>query len=482
MKILLVAAEVSPFAKTGGLADVAGSLPKALRALGHDIRIILPAYQEINPKVQKFVPIGKTVKVKIGQLQHLGEILEGQSGDVPVYLIKCDELFDRPGIYGPPEGGGFPDNLQRFAFFCGAVLEAIKTIPFPVEVIHCNDWHTALIPGLLKTLYAQDPFFQSIRTLYTVHNLGYQGTFPLNDFESLGLDPWPSIAEAYEYYGEVNFMKGGVILADLINTVSPNYAKEIQTPEHGCGLDKILNLRRDQLFGILNGIDYQDWNPIIDPNLISPFSINSIDRKTKNKQALQRELGLEESSDIPLVGMVARLAEQKGCDLLGEALPCLLQDTNMQFVVLGTGEKRYEELIKQLIYKYPRQVAAEFNFNDPLAHRIYAGADIFLIPSQYEPSGLSQMISFRYGTIPVARATGGLVDTVIDYSSSEKGNGFLFHEYSGEALAGAIRRALEVFVQPAKWKQLINRGMKLDFSWKNSALEYLALYYKIIVG
>ena len=481
MKVLMVAAEMTPLVKIGGLADVMGSLPKALRAMGHDIRLILPGYQQIDQSLQGLAT-EKKVTVALGGKDWTGEIFETQVGEVPVYLIKSPDFYERPGIYVNPEGRDYPDNLFRFSFFCVAALEALQVLSFRPEIIHCNDWHTSLIPGLIKTHYSSDPFYQSIRTLLTIHNLGYQGVFSLEELRSLDFNPWLSSAEGYEFYGKANLLKGGILLSDAINTVSPNYARETQIPEYGWGLDEVLRSRRDDIFGIINGLDYQEWNPATDLYIVSPFSIDSIEQKVDNKLALQRNLGLREDQEVPLLGLVARLVEQKGIDLLEEALPDLLRETNLQFVVLGTGEKKYENLLQNLRMNFPQQVAVEFSFNELRAKQIYSGADMFLLPSRYEPCGLAQMICMRYGTIPIARATGGLVDTVTDYDPEGKGNGFLFYPFTGSALREAILRALQVYAEPTAWKELITRGMQTDFSWKNSALEYLALYYKITVG
>jgi len=483
MKILLVAAEVAPLAKTGGLADVAGSLPKALRALGHDIRIMLPAYSFIDAENWGFHSTGKKAEVIMGEETQYGEILEGKLGEVTVYLLKCDIYFARSGIYGSPEDGDYPDNASRFVFLCAAALESLKALSFRPEIIHCNDWHTAFIPGLLRTRYTNDSFYKTMRTLYTIHNLGYQGVFSLEDLEGLGLEPWLLTDKGYLHEGMVNFMKGGIGLADSLNTVSPNYAREIQTAEAGFGLNELIHQRQDQLFGILNGIDYEIWNPKTDIYISKSFSINTVKHKRDNKLALQRELMFKEDPGIPIIGLISRLAEQKGINLLVQALSVLLQNNKMQFVGLGTGEKRYEEMMQELASAYPQQVRIELNYNESLAHRIYAGADVLVIPSSYEPCGLSQMIGLRYGTIPVARATGGLVDTVIDYSApSGKGNGFVFNDYSGKELQGSIERPVQLFSDSNEWLELITRAMSIDYSWKNSALEYLALYYKITVG
>ncbi len=483
MKILLVAAEAAPFAKTGGLADVAGSLPKALKALGHDVRIMLPAYPWITAGDFGFKPTGKTVRAEMGSETHLAEILEGKLGEVTVYLAKNDFYFDRPYIYGPPGAGDYPDSARRFSFLAAASLEALKNLAFQPEVIHCNDWHTAIIPGLLKTRYQADAFYKNMRTLYTIHNLGYQGIFPAEDLIDSGLEPWLLTEAGYLHEGKLNLMKGGICLADALSTVSANYAREIQTPAAGFGLNEMIKTRQKQLYGILNGIDYETWNPRTDAHLAQQFSINTLENKIKNKLALQRELQLCEDPGVPLLGLVSRLVEQKGIDILLSALPVFLQNQELQFIGLGTGEPRYEAQLQELAKTYPQQVRLELNYNEDLAHRIYAGADLLAVPSRYEPCGLSQLIGLRYGTIPVARATGGLADTVIDYTAArDKGNGFLLTESSPKALQAALRRALQVYAEKAAWQGLVKRAMSLDYSWKNSALEYLAIYYKLTVA
>lgn len=476
MRIILAAAEVNPLAKTGGLADVAGSLSRAIKAAGHDIRVVLPAYKCVGPWKPQFVKRENCIKVLMGKEEVEGSVWEGVLDRLPVYLIEQEEYFNRDGLYGVPGGGDYPDNARRFAFFCHAVLKSLPMLPFRPEIIHCNDWHTALIPVLLRNRYFNDPFYRPIKTVYTIHNLGYQGQFDTAEGEALGIEPG-----LLEIHGRLNFMKGAIATADLLTTVSPTYAREIQTTELGFGLEGEIASRSDFLYGILNGIDTEEWNPQRDPYIPCNYDSSSFQEiKPANKASLQQELGLE-VSNVPLLAVVSRLADQKGIDLLLEAFPVLLEQ-DLQVAVLGTGDKRVEQELGDLAERFSGRFALKLVFSDQLAHRIYAGADMLLVPSRYEPCGLTQMIGLRYGTVPLARATGGLVDTVIDVSDMDgRGNGFVFRDYSAEKLIQTCRRAVELYHQPEAWKELMKKGMGADFSWRNSALEYLALYYKVSV-
>lgn len=484
MRILLAAAEVAPFAKTGGLADVAGSLPRALRALGHEVWVMLPAYGDIDLAHYGFLWRGDTVAVPIEGENRTGRLLEGRWEDVPVYLIDCPFYYHRGGIYGIPGKGDFPDNAQRFGFFCYGVLEALRQLSFSPEVIHCNDWHTALIPVLLKTRYQQDAFYQPMRTLYTIHNLGYQGIFSQQELEALHLDAAVYGVEGLEFYGKMNLMKGGIIFADIITTVSPTYAQEIQTPEYGFGLEEVLRERSHRLFGILNGIDTAEWDPRHDPHVYHTYDISSAgEKKWLNKIELCKELGLEHHAGAPLVAVVSRLVEQKGIDLIAGVIPYLIE-RGASVVILGVGDAFWQETLLRLAAKYQPRVSLHLLFSTPLAHRIYAAADLLLLPSRYEPCGLSQLIGFRYGVVPVVRATGGLNDTVIDADlARERGTGFVFKEYSLNAFQDACRRAIDCYYdRPETWRQIVQRNMSLDYSWRNSALQYVALYYKATLG
>ncbi|MDH7478441.1 MAG: glycogen synthase GlgA [Syntrophomonadaceae bacterium] len=481
MRILLAAAEVNPLAKTGGLADVAGSLSQAIHTAGHDIRVIMPAYSWIEPLKKGFIKKEGILKVRMGEEEAEGGVWEGSLKGMPVYLIENDFYYNRNGLYGTPDGRDFPDNARRFAFFCHAVLESLKLLSFRPEVIHCNDWHTALIPVLLNTRYSEDPFYHPIHTVFTIHNLGYQGQFAAQEAAALGIDPRMYHPDYLELHGRLNLLKGGIVFADILTTVSPSYAREIQTSEMGFGLEADLSSRADRLYGILNGIDVEEWSPAQDPFISSRYDLTNFrEMKLANKQSLQQELGLEEES-VPLLAVVSRLAEQKGIDILIEALPRLLAE-ELQLVILGTGDEYYGQQLTRVAKQHHGRFSLNLTFSNPLAHRIFAGSDLLLVPSRYEPCGLSQMIGLRYGTVPLVRSTGGLKDTVVDINEpGGKGNGFVFFDYSAEALFTAVKRALGLYRHPETWNELIRRGMSADFSWRSSALEYIALYYKVSV-
>ncbi|KUK31156.1 MAG: Glycogen synthase [Thermoanaerobacterales bacterium 50_218] len=471
LKILFASAEVSPFAKTGGLADVAGSLPKALAQLGHDVRVVMPKYKQITEGDYLLdYPVEMDDHLETGILRETR--LKGKDVEVPVYLVDNYKYFYRDKIYG------YPDEAERFYFFSKSLLGMLPRIEFQPNVIHCNDWHCALIPLLLETKYAEEPFYQHIATLFTIHNLQYQGVFPKDVLRLLGLGEEFFTPERLEFHGKVNFMKSGILHADIINTVSKKYALEIQTPEFGQGLDGLLRRRSQDLYGILNGIDYEIYNPETDPYIYQNYGIATIDQKKENKIGLQKEMELP-LGDVPLVGVISRLVAQKGLDLIIEAFEGMMA-TGIEFVLLGSGEDSYQRQFVELKMKYPRQVAVNLGFNVELAHKIYAGADIFLMPSRFEPCGLAQLISLRYGTIPVVRATGGLADTIQNFDG-KKGNGFSFEPYDSDALLEAVKRAVAVYNDhPDQWHCLKVNGMKADHSWSRSASEYLQLYEKAI--
>jgi len=455
LKVLYVSSEVEPFSKTGGLADVAGSLPIALERLGVDIRIVTPKYKSIKQKVGK-----------------LGE-------NIIVYFVENPEYFHREYLYGTPEGD-YPDNLERFAYFSREVLKIAKENNFSPDIIHCNDWQSALVPVYLKVFFKNDPFFKNTKTILTIHNLAYQGIFPKEKFPHTGLD-WSFFnIDGFEFYGKVNIMKGGIIFADFITTVSPTYSKEIQTKEFGCGLEGVLFRKRDRLTGILNGIDYEIWDPAKDPVIPCKYSSNNIQNKYVNKEFLQLETGLEISKETPLLGIITRLADQKGLDILAPIIDTICK-MDLQFILLGTGDKVYHDLFEQIKVKYPRKTSINLRFDPELARKIYAGIDVFLMPSRFEPCGLGQMISLKYGTIPVVRKTGGLADTIIDYEPrSDTGNGFTFTSYDSLSLLEAIKRALSVYKDKKAWMRLVKRAMGIDFSWKVSAEKYLKLYRDVL--
>lgn len=479
LKILYLSAEVVPFAKTGGLADVAGSLPKAVHALGHDIRVAMPRYGRIDPDKFGLKQVLPAFPVPMDKQMEEASILEGSlAPSIPVYFIENGKYYDRDGIYM------YPDDAERFIFFCRSSLEMLKRLDWCPDIIHCNDWHTAIIPNWLKTVYKDDPFFAHTATVYTIHNLAYQGVFGYRVLEVAGI-----AAYGFMYHSEmadlsevVDLMARGIFFADVINTVSEKYAQEILTPEFGEKLDPLLRDRRDRLFGILNGIDSDIMNPATDKYIAQRFDADSLDRRVTNKLALQREANLQEDASVPLIGIISRLADQKGFDILGDAIDHLL-DLGIQFVLLGTGDPHYHEMFSRIAQTCPGRAAVFLTFNAELAQKIYAGSDMFLMPSRFEPCGLGQMIAMRYGNVPIVRATGGLADTVKDFDPrSSEGNGFSFVGYDRWALFAAIVRALENFKYRDTWRKLQVRGMGADFSWTASARKYVDLYYRAIAA
>lgn len=474
LKLLLAASEMSPYAKTGGLADVVGSLPKALSNLGNvDIRTIIPRYKTIDdaryglqrsPEVIHFDMSGGTHGMGL-QYVELAERWKA-------YFIDSEEYFGRDGLYG------YHDDAQRFAFFARAVPETAKALNFRPDVIHCNDWHTGLVPAYLKTLYRSDPFFKDTATVFTVHNLGYQGIFPKEILPMLDLGWEEFKLEKLEFWDNISFIKGGLAYSDVINTVSKRYSEEIQTLWYGENLDGLLSYRRDALYGIVNGLDYDVWNPATDQALARNYDTSSIESKVENKLALQRENNLPENPQTPLIGVVSRLTYQKGLDMVADAIHDMIH-LGIQIVLLGTGDEYYQDRFRKLAYDFPSSVGINLTFSDPMARRIYAGSDMFLMPSRYEPCGLGQLISMRYGTIPVVRRTGGLADTVQEYDpNTGDGTGFCFHDEWPPALTSAVRRALGVYYDKDNWRRLVLNAMKADFSWANSAREYVNLYRK----
>lgn len=474
MKVLIASPEVYPFVKTGGLADVTGSLPKALRKLGVDARVILPKHKQIGDKF----PLRYSnlhISVQISSKKVEAEIVESYYDGVTAYLIEKDEYFFRDYLYSTPDGD-YLDNAERFTFFSKAIIEAMKVTDFVPDVLHLNDWETALSAMFLRVHHSEDPKLKKVATLLTIHNLGYQGIFWHYDMHLLNVG-WEYFTPEYlEFYGKINFLKAGIVFSDIINTVSRKYSEEIQTPEFGFGLDGVLRKRSRDLFGVLNGIDYSEWDPEKDEKIPQKYGIETLEKKAVNKIYLQRELQLPESEDIPLLATISRLSDQKGFDLITSAIPQLVQ-LGIQYVILGTGERKYHDLLEDLKRRYPNSIGLKIGYDDRLAHLIEAGSDMFLLPSRYEPCGLNQLYSLKYGTIPIVRAVGGLDDTIIDYDDDPwSGTGFKFEEYSVSALVRAVERALEVYKDKKAWRALQKRGMLQDFSWDNSAREYLKLY------
>jgi len=481
MKILFVTSEVHPLIKTGGLADVCGSLPLALKRLKQDVRVVLPAYPQVMQRVGSVREVatlnlaGTTIPVRILE----GRLPESQ---VKLYLVDAPELFDRPGgPYGNESGQDWPDNAERFALFSRAAVEIAmgrSGIKWSAELVHCHDWQSGLVPALLS-LEQTRPV-----TLFTIHNLSYQGLFEQQAFSRLALPPALWSLHGLEFHGQLSMIKGGLAYADWLTTVSPTYAEEIQTPAFGYGLEGLLHHRAEELVGILNGIDFDEWNPNNDPLIPHSYSARSLAGKGINKRELQAHFGLEQAPNRPLFGLVGRLVEQKGIDLVIENLPWLI-DQGAQLAILGSGEQRFEAALTDISNRYPQQVGVEIGYNEQLAHTIEAGADIFLMPSRFEPCGLNQLYSLRYGTVPIVRRTGGLADSVVhtDERSLIDGSatGFLFDHANGRGLRSAAEQALSLYHKaPKQWQQLLRNGMRCDFSWKGSAHHYVELYQKAL--
>jgi starch synthase len=476
LKILFVSSEVTPFAKTGGLADVSGSLPPALASLGHQVVVVTPLYRSTEEGKQELkqlkdmisVPFkGRSIKTKV--------FFAALASEIPIYFIQRDEFFDRSGLYGTPDGDYF-DNAERFIFFSRSVLELIEAIGYRPDIVHCHDWQASLIPVYLKTVYRDDPYFKKSRSVFTVHNLAYQGVFPK---ETMGLSDLPPAlfsVTGFEYYGEMNFMKGGILFSDIITTVSERYAKEIQTPEFGYGLDGVLRDRSTDIFGILNGVDYASWNPETDPLIKARYDLKDLSGKQQCREELIDLFSLQGVDKSPVIGMISRFADQKGFDVLAEAIQELMRH-NLCLVILGTGDAKYEKQFAALGKKYTGRLGVKVAFDNVLAHKIEAGSDMFLMPSKYEPCGLNQMYSLKYGTIPIVRATGGLDDTITEFNpETGMGNGFKFETYSSEALIKAVKRARYLYGNKRLWAGLVENAMKGDFSWQKSARKYEAVY------
>ncbi len=471
MRVLFVASEGLPFSKTGGLADVVEALPKALVAAGHEVAVLLPRYRGTEPKgvmVKKLeVPVGATARTcAIGK--------GPQPNGVTYFFVDDPEYFDRDGLYGS-RGQDYPDNAERYAELGYAAIAIAKHVWTP-EVIHCHDWQTALVPVLLRTRYKADAQLGAIPVIFTIHNMGYQGVFPREVLGRIGVPDSEFRVDGVEFYGKVNYLKAGLVYADYLTTVSRKYAEEIQTAEYGCGLEGVAQMRADRLFGILNGVDYSVWSPEHDDLIAAHYSVRDIAGKRACKSDLLTQFHLPAELERPLVGIISRFADQKGFDLLAQVAEALLAE-DIAFVVLGTGDAKYESMFTDLARKQPGKLAVKIAYDNALAHKIEAGTDMFLMPSRYEPCGLNQIYSLRYGTVPVVRATGGLVDTVEPFNNSTwMGTGFNFAEYTGEALLGAVKRALAVYRSKIAWRCLQANGMAKDFSWEASATEYARLY------
>ena len=478
MKIGMISPEIGPFAKTGGLADVVGTLTGALERQGHALNLIMPAYRSVLQGGFSLQDTGMDLSVPIANEQVEASVLKTRLGNnAAVYLVRADRYFDRESLYGTSRGD-YPDNAERYAFFSRAALEVLRRNP--VDVIHCHDWQSALVVVFLKTQQGRYAELAASKTLFTIHNLGFQGIFPASNWPLLNLDASVFSPPYLEFYGAMNLVKAALVFADKITTVSPTYAREIMTAEQGFGLEGVLRGRAGDIVGILNGVDYTQWNPETDPWIAKNYSANNLTPKGSCKKSLQAALGLPVKSDVALVGMISRLTPQKGFDLV-ETVFDRLMERRLQLIVLGSGEPRYEQFLTSAARNFPEQVAVRTDFDEPLAHQIEAGADIFLMPSLYEPCGLNQMFSLKYGTIPIVRAVGGLKDTVEDYDSEKSaGTGFVFEPYDPAALLETVDRALQVFHQKNVWTALRLRAMSLDFSWDRSAETYGNLYEQLL--
>ena len=494
MRILLASSEVTPLARTGGLGDVAGALPAALRSLRHDVAVVMPFYGLIDreahpaelliPAIRVHLPAGDR-DLAVWRATLPGT--ENSRRPVPVYLIDDPGLFDRPNLY-QENGKDYPDNALRFAYFCLATLWMLKALDWIPDIIHCNDWQTALIPIYLKDYDSlrNDPDLGGMSTLFAIHNVLYQGVFPSYVLPSLGLPQEAYDAHRIEYHGYLNLMKGAILYSGGLSTVSRAYAKEIQTPEFGYGMEGLLRGRAADLTGILNGIDTERWNPATDPALPAHYDRERMEGKAVCKRELQKRFGLRRVANRPLIGMIGRLTDQKGLDILAEALPELLRG-HIQFVLLGTGQPEYHALFKHLAEQFPRKVGLTLDFDDELAHQIEAGADMFLMPSRFEPCGLNQLYSLRYGTVPIVRRTGGLSDSIVNTRKSTLANGratgFVFTPYSARSLLHTTRRALRFYRRDKEtWARIVANGMAKDFSWRRSAFAYLRKYRRILKG
>ncbi len=476
MKIVFASSEIVPFASTGGLGDVAAAFPEELTRQGVEVIRMMPLYEDIDREAFGLQKCDVELHLSLGPAWYYGTVWKNTLNGVTTYFIHSKEFFERQGIYGH-EGHGYADNFERFLFFQKAVVKLIDEWNLQPDVVHCNDWQTALLPMLLH--YGIDEPFRNgkEKTLFTIHNLAHQGWTPAEKFYMTQLPDTCYTMQTLEFYGEINPLKGGLVGATAINAVSPNYAKEIQTLQFGCRLDGVLRERNHVLHGILNGIDHSQWNPETDPNLPAHYSAANLSGKTECKRTLQEASGFKPDPKVPLLGIIARLVPQKGIDLLVESIESIIE-TGAQLVILGTGDRCYEDACREWATRWPDQVCSQIEFSNENAHQIEAGVDLFLMPSEFEPCGQNQLYSMRYGTIPLVHDVGGLADSVIDYSE-KGGTGFKFHDYTAAAFLESLNRALKVYRNAARWKLLIKRAMKQDFSVVHMAKDYIALYEKI---
>ncbi len=480
LRVLFVTPEAVPFAKTGGLADVAGALPKFLQDLGCDVKVVMPYYRMVKESGLPLQYLGQEIEVPIGDEILKADIYQGQvDKGISIYFIGRDEFFDREYLYSTPKGDYF-DNAERFIFFSRAALIFCQLMEFSPAIIHHHEWQTGLIPAYLRSIYRNNALFSHTAAVFTIHNIAYQGIFKKEKFRLTGLPIEMYNPEGIEFWERINFMKAGIVYADAINTVSQKYSEEIQTSEYGYGLEGILKKRKEDLCGILNGVDYRDWDPSHDSYLMAHYNSQDLSGKRECKKDLLKEFNLPPSlENVPLLGMISRLADQKGFDLLAEILDELFT-LDVGFLLLGTGEQKYHDLFTEVARKYPQKAGIRIAYDDRLAHKIEAGADFFLMPSKYEPCGLNQIYSLRYGTIPIVRATGGLDDTIVNYDPvTGKGNGFKFVRYDAKEFLNQIKWAIGLYSKPEQWKRLLRNAMTADYSWQKSAHLYFQLYRKM---
>jgi starch synthase len=476
MHIAFAASECVPFSKTGGLADVVGALPRALAALGHQVSVYLPRYRQT--KLTDPQTVVRSITVPFDDKYRFCSVVTADTNTPPgirFYFVDYPQYFDRESLYGTSVSD-YRDNAERFALFSRAVLEASKILGVP-HVFHCHDWQSALVPVMLRTLYAEDPAFRDVATVFTIHNMGYQGLFPPDTLPLLTL-PWDLLTiSKMEFFGQVNFLKGALVLSDFVTTVSKKYSQEIQTTEYGFGLEGVLRNRAATVTGILNGVDYDEWSPQSDKFIVAKYWPQDLDGKLQCKHDLLHAFGVTNAdSKMPVIGVVSRFAAQKGFDLIAQIMDRLARE-EMIMVVLGSGDKLYEDMFQRLNRQFPNKIAAKVAFDNAIAHKIEAGADMFLMPSKYEPCGLNQIYSLKYGTVPIVRATGGLDDTIEPWDArTGKGTGFKFSDYTGEALLATIKQALLAYRDPSSWQMLMRNGMSRDFSWGASAREYGKIY------
>ncbi len=488
LNVLFLSSEVFPFAKTGGLADVASALPQALKEIGNDVRLAIPRYGFVNERKFRIheiirlkdidIPIGK----KNAKLNVKSSFLIGERTKVQIYFIDSSEFFGRAGIYQDPKTKkDYPDNDERFIFYSRGIFEILKRLGWAPHIIHCNDWQTGLVPAYLKTIYSKDPFFRNIKTVFTIHNVAYQGNFPKEMFTKTGLPEEVFTPDTAEFYDKMSFMKAGLVYSDYITTVSQTYAKEIsESEEYGFGMEGLLKKRKKFFTGIVNGIDYSIWDPDTDQYIPFKYSVKTLDAKVENKKYLLKRFNKKFDPQTPLIGMVSRLVEQKGIDLVIEAFPEIMK-MNAQVIILGTGEKQYHSKLEALAKKYSDKFILQLAYDDELSHLIEGASDIFLMPSKFEPCGLNQLYSLKYGTIPVVRKTGGLADTVKEVNPQKgSGTGFFFDDYKAAEMVKAVAKAIALFGDQKNWQKIMRNDMAEDYSWTNSARQYAELYTKIL--